>query len=84
MTPPAGQAVQPLTDRQREVLLLIQRVLEHDDRPPSVPYLAAKLRVHHSVVQDHLYALWRKGWLCSPTPAGVRCTHAAAEVLRFQ
>jgi hypothetical protein len=67
----------PLSPRQRDVLRLLQAIMRAaPDRPPSVPYLAAKLHVHHSVVQDHLSALFRKGWLCSPTPSGLRCTHA--------
>lgn len=76
----AGE-VRPLTPRQLEVLRLIQRTVERDpDRPPpSVPWLAMRLGLHHSVVQDHIAALYRKGYLRSPTPAGIFCTHAPSE-----
>jgi DNA-binding transcriptional regulator YhcF (GntR family) len=67
----------PLSPRQRDVLRLIQRVMAHDDRPPSVRYLAMRLGVHHSVIEEHLWALYRKGWLKSPTPEGIYCTHAS-------
>jgi Mn-dependent DtxR family transcriptional regulator len=69
---PAGQ----LSPRQFDVLRLIQRIMAHDDRPPSVRYLAQRLGVHHSVIEGHLWALYRKGWLRSPTPSGIHCTHA--------
>lgn len=72
-----GHGTAPLSARQREVLSLIQRVVSDDPlhRPPSVLNLATRLGLHHSVVQDHLKALWRKGYLYTPTPSGLRCCH---------
>lgn len=70
-----ADGVAPLTERQREVLRVIAQVYAAIGEPPSVRYLARRLGVHHSVVEDHLAVLCRKGWLATPTPAGLRCTH---------
>jgi len=78
-----GHRVAPLAGRQRAVLELIQayyRVAARRADPPryrypSVAYLAARLGLHPTTVQDHLEALYRKGWLRTPQPAGLRCPH---------
>jgi DNA-binding MarR family transcriptional regulator len=68
----------PMTGRQKAVLRLIQRVLRDDPlrRPPSVRDIAEHFGIHHRAVEEHLHALWKKGWLKSPTPDGIYCTHA--------
>jgi Mn-dependent DtxR family transcriptional regulator len=70
-----GHVVAPLATRQREVLRLIARFYKATGEFPSVLYIARRLAVHHSVVQDHLLALHAKGWLRTPEPSGLRCTH---------
>jgi DNA-binding transcriptional regulator YhcF (GntR family) len=37
--------------------------------PPSVRFLARRLGLHWTTVQDHLVAIHRKGWLPSPRPS---------------
>lgn len=73
--PSTAAAAAPLTPRQAEVLRLIQRFYEATGEPPSGRYLARRLGLHHEVVQEYVAALYRKGWLLSPSPAGVRCLH---------
>lgn len=70
-----GHVVKPLAVRQRDVLRLIARYHVANDEFPSVRWLAQRLGLHHSTVQDHLTALFRKGWLTSPSPEGLRCPH---------
>lgn len=70
-----GHVVAPLAARQRDVLRLIQRHFETTGEPPTVEYLARRLSLHRKTVQEHLDALFLKGWLRSPSPAGLRCTH---------
>jgi predicted ArsR family transcriptional regulator len=67
--------VKPLAARQRDVFQLLARITEALKEPPTVEYLARQLKVHRKTVQQHLDALFAKGWLSSPTPAGLRCTH---------
>lgn len=74
--PGAVHAVAPLSPRQLETLRLIARFLEATGETPSERYLARRMNVHLTVVQGHLAMLFRKGWLSSPTPAGIRCPHA--------
>jgi len=68
-------AVVPLAVRQRDVLRLIMRFYEATGEPPTVEYLARRLEIHRKTVQQHLDALFLKGWLCDPSPRGLRCTH---------
>lgn len=65
----------PLAARQRDVLMLIQRFAEATGEIPTVEYLARRLAIHRKTVQQHLDALYAKGWLRVPSPAGIRCTH---------
>ena len=67
--------VEPLTERQRAVLALIARYVEATGEPPSVSYIARRLSLDWSTIRQHLEALHRKGWLRSPGPSGLRCTH---------
>lgn len=69
-----GQVV-PLATRQRDVLRLIARHVEATGEPPTVEYLGRRLGVHRKTIQQHLDALFAKGWLASPSPAGLHCTH---------
>ena len=66
----------PLTTAQRELYDLILAVYEHRGEYPSQRYLAQLLNVNLKTVQDRLVVLWRRGWLESPSPGGLRCTHA--------
>lgn len=65
----------PPAARQREVLRLIARYRRAAGEAPSVCWLARRLGVHHATIQEHLLALYEKGWLQSPSPEGLRCTH---------
>jgi Mn-dependent DtxR family transcriptional regulator len=71
----AVHEVPDLSPRQREVLRVIIAFRRDTGEFPSVEYLSRRLEVHHSSVQGHLAALYRKGWLRTPTPAGLRCLH---------
>lgn len=73
--PSYGQVAQPLTSRQREILRVIQQVYAVLGEPPSVRYLGRRFAMTHHAVQEHLDALYRKGWLRLACPAGVRCLH---------
>lgn len=66
-------AVAPLADRQRVVLRLIERYLDATGEYPSVSHIARRLGIHHSTVQQHLGAIYRKGWLRSASPSGLLC-----------
>ncbi len=68
-------AVVPLSPRQRDVIRIIIRFREATGETPSERYLARRLGIRLSVVQGHLAMLYRKGWLVSPTPAGLQCLH---------
>lgn len=64
-----GHAVAP-SPRQRAVLNVIAQYRAATGEACSVLYIARRLNIHHSTVQDHIEALYRKGWLRSPGPAG--------------
>ena len=68
-------AVVPIAVRQRDVLRLAMRYQDATGDPATVEYLAKKLGIHRKTVQQHLDALYRKGYLCEPSPRGLRCTH---------
>lgn len=70
-----GLAIEPLADRQREVLRLIQRCYEVTGEAPSMRCIARKLEISLRAVQWHVNALYRKGWLRTPDPSGIHCTH---------
>jgi len=61
----------PLTERQAEILRLIESVYEAMGEAPSVLYLARRLHLHHSTVQDHLRVMCDRGWLRVPRPEGL-------------
>lgn len=71
-------AVRPLAPRQRDVLVLIVRFYEATGIFPSVLYVAGRLGLSRAAVREHLDALYRKGWLRTPAPSGLRCPHPPA------
>ena len=71
----AEHGTAPLSPRQAEVLRVIARFYEATGEHPSERYLSRRLGLHLTVIQGHLAVLYRKGWLATPTPAGLRCTH---------
>lgn len=59
-----------LPARQRAILDLIVRHYRVTGEACSANYLARRMDLHHSTVQEHISALHRKGWLRSAnTPA---------------
>jgi SOS-response transcriptional repressor LexA len=75
--------VRPMTARQRDVLREIVRYVRAIGEAPSQHFVARRLGLHHSRIQQHLQALYEKGWLRSPTTGGLRCMHnAVAETAR--
>lgn len=62
-------APQALTDRQRQVLSEVERYVEFAGEAPSVRFLARRLSLHPTTVEDHLRAICRKGWLRTPRPS---------------
>lgn len=62
-----------LTTKQRYVLMVIDQYERATGEPCSTSYIARRISVHHSTIQDHLCALHRKGWLVTPNaPAKLR------------
>jgi DNA-binding IclR family transcriptional regulator len=54
-----------LPTQQRRIIEAIDLIEQATGEPCSVPLLARRFRLHHSTVQDHVFALHRKGWLKS-------------------
>lgn len=73
--PPRDHRRLPLTANQHNILRYIARVWEIQGRPPSLRTVAWRFGLTHKTVQEHLEAAYRKGWLKTPTPAGLRCLH---------
>jgi hypothetical protein len=67
--------VRPLSKRQRDVLRGIVMFRRSTGEAPSLLYVARRLGLHHATVQQHIEALYIKGWLVSPTTSGTRCLH---------
>lgn len=67
---PDNRAVSPgvLTNRQREVYEEIERYTDFAQEPPSVAFIARRLGMHWTTVQEHLEALHRKHWIPSARP----------------
>lgn len=65
----------PLTPRQHQVLYLIAQYWATCGEAPAQRWIARRLGLHHSRVQQILAALAGKGWLKDPTPGGLHCTH---------
>lgn len=64
--PPAEAApLHTLTTKQRSMLIIIERYCEATGEACPGTYLARRLNLHHSTVQEYLRVLHRKGWLRS-------------------
>lgn len=61
----------PLTDRQAAILSAVDRYFDATGEPCPGSYLARRLRLHHSTIQEHLQRLHRKGWLRAPNAPAV-------------
>lgn len=55
-----------LTVRQRSVLGIISDYCRVTGEACTANYVARRLELHHSTVQEHISALHRKGWLRGP------------------
>lgn len=65
-----------LTDRQATIIATVDRYYRATGEPCPASYLARRLSLHHSTVQEHLVRLYRKGWLRAPNaPAVPARTH---------
>lgn len=60
-----------LTVRQQKVLTLVTEFYEVTGEPCSASYVSRRLSLHHSTIQVHLSALYRKGWLRTPNAPAV-------------
>jgi DNA-binding MarR family transcriptional regulator len=57
-----------LTQRQHAVLAAIAQHLEATGEVPSLSYLARRFSLDWTTVREHVAALYRKGWLRTPSP----------------
>ena len=57
-----------LTDRQRAIVVMIRRYFRATGEACPASFIARRLGLHHSTVQEHLSALHRKGILRGPNP----------------
>lgn len=57
--------VHQLTTAQRRVLEWIERYETALDEPCPSGFVARRMGLHHSTIQQHITALHRKGWLRS-------------------
>ena len=58
-----------LTARQKDIMVEVANYYIATGEPAPIRYLARRMDVHHSTIQDHLRALNRKGWLATAGPA---------------
>jgi len=77
LLPPRDHRKLPLTARQRTILSYIAAVQKVQGRPPSARMVAWRFGLTHKTVQEHLQALYRRGWLRAPTTDGLYCCHVA-------
>jgi hypothetical protein len=63
---PGRRATDLPTTQQRKVLSIIEQYFGATGEACPARYLARRLNLHHSTVQDHLRALFQKGWLRTP------------------
>jgi DNA-binding transcriptional ArsR family regulator len=63
---PGRRAADLPTTQQRKVLLIIERYVDATGEACPASIVARKLALHHSTVQEHLRALFQKGWLRTP------------------
>lgn len=71
--------LRPLTTRERQALRALCAYYRADVSeylgPPPIRYLERRLQVSRAYARELLESLHRKGWLQTPTTAGVRCPH---------
>lgn len=60
-----------LTGRQRAVLDFVRAYCRATGEPCPATIIARRMALHHSTVQEHLYALHRKGFLRAPNAPAV-------------
>jgi DNA-binding IscR family transcriptional regulator len=70
-TPPLATPLHALTTQQRRVIDAVEQYARATHEPCPARYVARRLRLHHSTVQDHFTALHRKGLLQSSTGPAV-------------
>lgn len=70
-----GHVCAKLSTQERDALRIIARVYDVLGEPPSQRAVARRLGVSLSRVQQILVDLYRKGWLLTPDPGGLRCIH---------
>jgi DNA-binding transcriptional ArsR family regulator len=63
---PGRRATDLPTTQQRRVLLIIERYVDATGEACPAAFIARHLNLHHSTVQEHLKALFQKGWLRTP------------------
>lgn len=66
MSEPQAVPHNQLTLRQQKVLALVTDFYRVTGEPCSASYISRRLSLHHSTIQTHILALYRKGWLRSP------------------
>jgi SOS-response transcriptional repressor LexA len=54
------------TTQQRKILLIIERYVDATGEACPASVIARRMNLHHSTIQEHLTALFRKGWLRTP------------------
>lgn len=57
------QVVESLTDRQAEIMAIVQVVYQATGERVAARYVARRLEINHEAVRQHFAALHRKGWL---------------------
>ncbi len=60
-----------LPTQQRAILEIVTQYYRLTGEACSASYLARRLRLHHSTIQQHLTVLHRKGWLVTATGPAV-------------
>lgn len=75
LLPPRGHRTLPLTKRQAAILVYIAAVVRVQGRAPSERMIAFRFGLNRTTVREHLLACYRRGWLRTPSPDGLWCTH---------
>ena len=52
-----------LTKKQKKILEFISKFVEDNSYPPTLKEIAAKFKLTIGTIQDHVFALQRKGYL---------------------
>ena len=55
--------IKPLTEKQKQVLLFIQKYIESESFPPIVREIAAYFKISSKAADDHLSAIIKKGYI---------------------